>query len=257
MLAYEDTGVGVAVVLLHAFPVHRGMWAGVRTAVGDDVRLITPDLPGFGQSPASAGEPSLDAYVDEVAALLDAIRVKKAVVGGLSMGGYVALAFARRHPGRLLGMILADTKASADAPAAADNRRRIASVLTQERSPRVLVEESLPNLLGATTKTARAEVVARVRSDVELVNPDAAAWAQLAMAARVDTFDVLRGLAAPVSVIVGDEDVITPPSDANAMVAATDGRAVLTVIPRAGHLSAVEDPAAFAAAVLAFAAPLP
>ena len=260
-LAYEDTGVGTPVLLLHAFPLHRGMWHDVRAELGDGVRLITPDLPGFGESPAvdSGGAaddaPSLDVYVEAVAALLDAIRVDTAVVGGLSMGGYVALAFARRYPERLRGLVLADTKAAADAPAAADNRRRIAALLRAEDAPRVLVEESLPNLVGATTKAERFDVTARVRGMVQQVAPAAAAWAQLAMAARTDTFDVLRGIAVPVAVLVGDEDTVTTPADAAAMHAAAAG-STLTVIASAGHLSAIERPAAFAAGLRAFVAPL-
>ncbi len=250
-LAYDDTGAGVPVVLLHAFPLQRAMWERVPLAVDGRVRLVTPDLPGFGQSPPSPAAPSLDAYADAVADLLDAIRVEKAVVGGLSMGGYTALAFARRHPQRLLALVLADTKATADAPAAADNRRRIAAVLDGEASPRVLLDESLPHLLGATTKAQRADVVTFVRSLVEAVDPAAAAWAQRAMAARTDTIDVLCSLTLPVAVIVGDEDTLTPPADARAMAAAAPHSA-LTVIPGAGHLSAVESPVAFAAAIRSF-----
>ncbi|MDQ1682789.1 MAG: hypothetical protein QOH99_1330 [Frankiaceae bacterium] len=268
-LAYDDSGSGLPVVLLHAFPVHRGLWAGVREQVGPGfvreyvgpgdvrehvgpgVRLITPDLPGFGQSPPLTSGPSLDDYVDSVAGLLDAMGLERAVLGGVSMGGYVSLAFARRHPGRLLGLILADTKSTADAPAAATNRRRIAAVLVDEGSPRILVEESLPNLLGATTKAGRPDVVARVHAMVEAVSPAAAAWAQLAMAERTDTTAALRSLSVPVAVIVGAEDAITPAGDAEAMVAAARD-ATLTTIPRVGHLSAIEDPEAFAAAVVEF-----
>ena len=264
----------VPVVLVHAFPVHRGLWADVRAclaagagagagadagaadgAAGPALRLLTPDLPGFGASARSAAVPSLDVYVDALVAMFDALSLERVVLGGVSMGGYVSLAFASRHPGRLLGLVLADTKASADPVAALENRLRIASVLESEGTARVLVEESLPQLLGATTKTGRPHVVDAVRAMVATVDPLAAAWAQRAMAARGDTFDVLRSLAVPVTVIVGDEDGITPTSDAAAMVAATS-RATLTVIPGSGHLSAIEDPAAFAAALTAFAATL-
>lgn len=255
-LAYDDRGVGQPVILLHAFPLHRGMWSGVRAVVGDELRLIVPDFPGFGDSPAVEGDalldvPTLDAYVDGVATLIARLRVRRAVVGGLSMGGYVALAFARRHPDLLLGLVLADTKASADTPTAAENRLRIASLLLEEESPRVLVEESVPNLLGSTTKASRQEVVAAVRSMVEGVDPAAAAWAQRAMAGRTETFDALRELTVPVAVIVGAEDVVTPPADAEAL-AAVAADATLTVLPGVGHLSAIEDPAGFATALRSF-----
>ena len=260
------------VVLVHAFPVHRGLWMGVHASLaagfgagagagagggvaGPALRLLTPDLPGFGESPRSPVAPSLDAYVDALVDLLDALSLERVVLGGVSMGGYVSLAFASRHPERLLGLVLADTKASADPVAALDNRLRIAALLESEGTPRVLLEESLPQLLGATTKADRPHVEDAVRVMVAGVDPLAAAWAQRAMAARVDTFEVLRSLAVPVTVIVGDEDGITPMSDAAAMVATSPG-ATLTVIRGAGHLSAIENPVAFAAALTAFAATL-
>ncbi|MEV2269022.1 alpha/beta fold hydrolase [Nonomuraea africana] len=246
----RSAGTGVPVVLLHAFPLSSAMWLAQREGLAASCQVITPDLRGFGGSRLGEDEPSIDLMADDVAALLDAEGVERAVIGGQSMGGYVTMAFCRRHPDRVLGVILADTKASQDTDEARQNRERIARQVLADGTD-VLVEEVLPGLLGQTTKERRAMVFGRVRGLVQAAPPGAVAWAQRAMAGRPDSFDTLAALKAPALVIVGEEDRLTTRDDAEAMLRAVpDGR--LTVIERAGHLSAVEQPEAFNAAVAAF-----
>jgi pimeloyl-ACP methyl ester carboxylesterase len=164
------------------------------------------------------------------------------------MGGYVAMAFLRRHPGRVSALLLADTKAGADPDAAKDNRLRIAARLIAEDSTQVLVDEVLPSLVGETTRREQPLVQGRVRALVEAAPPQAAAWAQRAMAQRPDSLDTLRKVDVPAVVILGDEDQIASREDGAAMVEALpQGR--LVVVPDAGHLSAVEAPGAFSTAV--------
>jgi pimeloyl-ACP methyl ester carboxylesterase len=249
-LAYEGAGAGQPVVLLHAFPLHSGMWVAQRRGLADRCRLITPDLRGFGRSPAGADVPSVDRMADEVAALLDRLGLDRVVLGGLSMGGYVVMAFLRRHPERAAAVVLADTKASADPEPARANRERIAQAVLGEAGTRVLLDEVLPGLVGAATKAGRPDVLARVRALMLEARPDAVAWAQRAMADRPDSFDTLRGVRVPAVVVVGDEDELTPPADAQAMVQVLpDAR--LVRIPEAGHLSAMENPDEFTAAIRA------
>lgn len=251
-LAVVDEGSGIPLVLLHAFPLSSTMWSAQRVALTDVARVLTPDSRGFGRSPQPDGaEPTLDAYADDVAQLLDRAGLDTVVLGGLSMGGYVAMAFARRHPDRLRGLVLADTKAGADPPAAADNRRRIADLLTADPRSTVLVEEILPKLLGTTTTTERPDLVAQVQAWVGAAPAAGAAWAQRAMAARPDSFATLRAVAVPALVVVGEEDELSPVTDAEAMTVALPD-ADLVTIPGAGHLSAVERPAEFTAALRAF-----
>ena len=147
-LHVREAGAGRPVVLMHAFPLSSAMWLEQRNALGDRCRVITPDLRGFGGSPLGDDEPSLDAMADDVAAMLDGLELDRVVLGGLSMGGYVAMAFLRRHAGRVAALVLADTKATADAPEAAANRERIAARLRSDDSSDVLVEDVLPSLLG-------------------------------------------------------------------------------------------------------------
>lgn len=254
-LHVRESGTGTPLVLLHAFPLSSAMWLEQRNGLSEACRVITPDLRGFGGSKLGSDEPSLDRMADDVAGLVDRLGLGPVVLGGLSMGGYVAMALLRRHPGVVRALLLADTKATADPPAARENRERIAATLDEEDSARVLVEDVLPALCGETTKRTQPLVQGRVRALVEAAPPAAAAWAQRAMAARPDSTDTLRCADVPALVVVGDEDVLSPPSDAEAMVEALP-RGRLVVVPGSGHLTAVEAPDAFNRAVRDFLASL-
>jgi pimeloyl-ACP methyl ester carboxylesterase len=240
-LAYEESGSGVPLVLLHAFPLHSGMWSEQRAALASQARVITPDLPGFGRTPLPSVEPSLDVVADAVVALLDDLGLDQVVLGGLSLGGYVAMALLRRHPERVSALILMDTKAGADPEAARANRERIATAVVHERSVRVVLTDVLPGLVGKRTKRRRGDVLIGVTDMVRGADPAAIAWVQRAMAARPDSFDTLRDVKVPTLVVVGEDDEVSPPADAEAMVEALpDAR--LVVAPGSGHLSAVEVP---------------
>jgi len=226
------------------------MWLAQREGLAGGCRVITPDLRGFGGSRLGDDEPSVDLMADDVARVLDHEGIDRAVVGGLSMGGYVTMAFCRRHRDRVQGAILASTRASPDAEPARANRERIAQAVLTDGS-QVLVDEVLPALIGPTTRQRRAMVFGRVKGLVQSAPPMAVAWAQRAMAARPDSFDALAELKVPVLVLVGEEDELTPRADGEAMARAVqDGR--VEVIEKAGHLTAVEQPEAFNAAVLRF-----
>lgn len=249
----------IPVVLLHAFPLSSGMYEPLRASLAalgqPPLDLLTPDFRGVARTPLGEATPSLDVLADDVAALLDAQEIDRAVIGGVSMGGYVTMAFLRRHPQRVAAIVLADTKASADAEPARANRLRTAESLEAERSVRVLVEEALPTLIGESTAASRPQVLAFIRSVIEATPPAAAAWWQRAMAQRPDSTATLRGVDVPALVIVGEEDALAPVSEAEAMVAAL-ARGRLAVLPGAGHLAAVETPDAFATALADFVAAL-
>jgi pimeloyl-ACP methyl ester carboxylesterase len=255
-LSVGRAGQGDAVVLLHAFPLSSAMWLAQREALSSSYRILTPDQRGFGSSPLGDDPPSLDLAADDIAALLDAEDLDGVVLAGLSMGGYVAMAFCRRHPDRLRGLVLADTKASADSAAARANRERIAAAVERDPESSVLADEVLPTLVGETTVTSRPAVYERVHGYVQAAPPAAVAWAQRAMAGRADSFGTLRAVEVPALVVVGEEDALSPPADAQTLVEALpDAR--LARIPAAGHLSALEAPEAFTAAVLDFLGALP
>lgn len=246
-LAYAEAGSGTPVVLLHAFPLSRVIFERQRNDLAAGYHVVTPDLRGFGESPLGEEGPSLDLMADDVAALLKNLGLERAVVGGLSMGGYVAMAMLRRHPQMISGLLLIDTKASADTPEARDNRLRIAEQVLQEGT--AVLQPMTDQLLGRTTRAERPGVVAEVRRWLDQAAPEAVAWAQRAMAERPDSFATLAGHDIPAAVVVGEEDTLSPPDDAAAMAQAFPREAVTYVIPRVGHLSTVEDPASASATI--------
>jgi len=248
--AVHQNGTGIPLVLLHAFPLSARMWAGQLDRLpgpsGEHARVIAPDQRGFGAGPLGDEPPSLDTAADDVARLLDGLGIRRAVVGGISMGGYVAMAFARRHPERLCGLFLADTKATADTDQARTNRERIAAAVLARNSVQILAEERIED--GLLAPGTAPELVADVRRMIAEAPPAAVAWAQRAMAARPDSLEVLAGLDVPAAVVVGELDGITPLSEARMMADAL-ADAELTVIPAVGHLSSLEAPETFNATV--------
>ncbi|HEV7647896.1 MAG TPA: alpha/beta hydrolase [Actinophytocola sp.] len=232
------------VVLLHAFPLDSRMWDGLRPALGD--RLVTPDLPGFGGAPA-AGGPDLRLAAWGVLATLDRLGIARAIVGGCSMGGYVAMALRRIAPSRISGLVLVNTKASADTEAARTNRFAMAA-RAEADGIGWLADEMRTTLLGATTLASRPAVEATVRGLIADQPPAAVAWAQRAMAARPDSLDVLREADIPALVLRGEEDALIPRDEAAAMAAALP-KATFVELAGAGHLAPLEIPDEFAGAL--------
>ncbi len=247
----RDVGQGPSLVLLHAFPLSSAMWLAQREGLAGRFRIITPDLRGFGGSVLGADEPSVDLMADDVEHLLRSLGIRRAVIGGLSLGGYVAMALCRRHPERVQALVLANTKATADTDEARATRHAMADRLEAENTVVPLVEDVLPKLVGPTTLRQRALVYGRVRGLVQATPPRAAAWAQRAMAGRPESFDTLRATRVPALVVAGGEDTLTTEDDARAIADALPN-AELLVLPRCGHLSAVEQPDVFNQAVAEF-----
>ena len=209
----------VPVVLLHGFPLDRTMWKPQLEELQDQCRVIAPDFRGFGGTSAALSNVSIDQFADDVAGLLDALKIKQpVVVGGLSMGGYVALSFARRHAARLGGLILADTRAEADSPESRANRdKMIAFAKTNPASS--VIEQMLPRLIGGETQVHHPEIAGTLRA---LGSRQSTAGIVAALQALRDRPDATAGLAAirvPTLVVVGAEDILTPPASSEAMVA--------------------------------------
>lgn len=246
-LGYDDRGRGTPLLLLHAFPLDRRMWEPVAERLTQRARLITVDCRGLGES---SGISSIEGWADDSARLLARLGVERAVVGGLSMGGYSALAFARRHPNRLAGLLLADTRAGVDSDEARANRDKSIGRVARE-GVRRYTEEMAAKLVAKESQAARD--MAAAIGGAQTVTGIAGA-----LAALRDRPDAAPGLAAihvPCAVVVGALDTLTPPSEAQALKDAIPN-ATLTEIEGAGHLSAMEAPGAFAEAVEALLARL-
>ncbi len=249
-LAYTDHGIGLPVIFLHAFPLNRAMWEGEIQALLTDqrYRLVALDWRGFGDSEISPASTTpaistMDMLADDVAGLMDALGIQQAVLCGLSLGGYAAFAFARAYPQRLLGLILADTRPTADTPEARANRENVAR-LAETQGPGAVADLQLPRLISDYTRQQHPEVETRVRQLIEVATPQGIAAASRGMAARADSSALLAKIACPTLVIVGAEDALTPPSNARDYADHIPG-AQLIVIPHAGHLSNLEQPLAF------------
>jgi pimeloyl-ACP methyl ester carboxylesterase len=252
-LAYTDTAAGPTLVLLHAFPLDREMWKPQLSALAGTARVIAPDLPGFGKSPLPPEPWSVESAADAVARLLDTLGLNgRVVVGGLSMGGYVAMAFARKYPDRLAGLILADTRAEPDDAAGKENRGKMIA-LAEKQGAGAVVEAMLPKLLSDGTRADRPAVADAVKA---IGSRQTAAGVAAGVAALRDRPDATPGLdqvAVPTLVLVGEHDAVTPPTLAAAMSGRVYGSDLVTV-PNAGHLSNLENPEAFNAAVARFLA---
>lgn len=242
---------GVPVVLLNAFPVDRAQWeplleelAARRLPHGD---VITFDMPGIGDMPLPEEEPSLELIADAATtAMIDVTGEPAAVWIGCSMGGYVAMAVAERHPEAVAGIVLIGTKASADAPEARDRRLSLAGSL--DGKPGAPDPQAMAEPLIGTQGPARAALVDAVARNIARHSGYGIAWGQRAMAGRPDRLAVLAGLDVPAAVIRGAEDGVAGDAEAQAMAKALDVEVV--TVPGVGHLTAFEAPQAVADAVV-------
>jgi 3-oxoadipate enol-lactonase len=242
LLAYDDTGMGPVLVLLHGFPHDHTLWTAQLAALGRQARVVAPDLAGFGGS-APNGEATMDAYADDVVRLLDHLAIEDAVVCGLSMGGYVALALWRRHPARVRALVLADTRAGADDEAGRAKRRELVALARAEGSAAV-TEAMLPGMLGKSTRARSPQAAEEVRRMGAAAPVEGLVAGLEAMMARPDSTPTLATITVPTLIVVGDEDVLTPPAQAELLHAGIAGSR-LEVIEGAGHLPCLERPAAF------------
>jgi pimeloyl-ACP methyl ester carboxylesterase len=249
-LAYRDEGAGRALLLIHAFPLGGAMWERQITALSSRFRVIAPDLRGFGASQLGQAPASMDQYADDLAGLLDRLGLERAALVGLSMGGYIAFAFLRRHRERVSALILADTRSQPDT-AEGQRAREQNARLAEEQGPRAIADQMLPKLLSPN---APEQLRAEARRMIEANDRAGIAAALRAMAMRPDSTPLLPTIAVPTLVIAGSEDRLTPPSDAQALHEAISGSR-LVELPGAGHLSNLEAPEEFNRAVEEFLAP--
>lgn len=248
-IRYLHAGAGWPVVLLHAFPLSAEMWRPQLDHVPDGCQFISPDLGGFGgSSPLPAS--TMDAFVDDVVALLDHLEIDRATIGGVSMGGYIAFALFRKVPERVTALVLANTRPQADTPEGREGRLKMRQLVAQSGVSAV-ADQMLPKLLGETSRRERPDLTARVRALIEANTADGVRAAIDAMMTRADSTDLLQRIGRPTLIIAGAEDTLIPRAAADAMHTGI-ARSRLVVLEGAGHLSNVETPEAFSDALADF-----
>jgi len=239
-------------VLIHAFPMNARMWEGQLKHAEAGWRVLAPQLRGFDGGSGDPAAQSMDDYAGDIIDLLDGLHVHEAVVGGLSMGGYIAFAMFRHAARYFRGLILADTRPQADAPAGVQGRNDMLA-LVREKGASAVADQMLPRLLGETTRRERPEVVERTRALMLASSPEAIAGAIVALRDRADSTPLLETIHCPTLIVVGAEDAITPPELSEDMRRAIPG-SELVVIPQSGHLANLETPEEFNAALTRFLA---
>ncbi len=251
-ISYSESGEGPKdpVVLLHAFPLNRRMWAPQVEALAPHRRVITPDYPGFGRSPRPCAQPDVRYYAQGVLELLDKLHLERVVLGGLSMGGYVAFACLSLFPERVSGLLLANTRPDPDPEEAREARRELARRVAEE-GIEVLPEVQMERLLAPDTLKNKRDVVEYVRDMILESSPDGVVAALGAMRDRPDSASLLDKICVPTLIIGGEEDTLSTPEIMEEMAEKIpDSRHV--VLSKAGHLSNLESPEKFSVALSGF-----
>jgi pimeloyl-ACP methyl ester carboxylesterase len=244
---YLEAGSGWPLILLHAFPLNADLWRPQLERVPRGWRFLAPDLRGFGPGVWPAAAASMDDIAADVAAFMDALEIDNAVIGGLSMGGYVTMALYRAAPERFTAMVLANTKAGPDNEEGRAARDKMAALVRRDGPPAV-ADQMIPKLLGTTSHHARPYLAPLVRRLIETNTTEGIAGAIHALKERPDSMPTLERSAVPALVITGEEDAIIPVSESEAMARAIS-RVQLVVLHAAGHLSSLEVPGDFSEAL--------
>lgn len=240
---YEERGQGTPLLLFHGFPFSSESFWPLLSTPPTGVKLLAVDHRGFGQSTATP-EATMEAMAEDGLALLDALGIQSAFVGGVSMGGYVAMALTRLNPGRVRGLLLVDTQSTADDEAGRAKREATAQDV-EKNGVNGLVDTMLPRLFSASADPA---IRSRVEKLMRAQSPHAVAAASRGMGKRLDAKDILSRFAGPCTIVVGAEDVVTPPEKARVMQGLIP-QSSLEVIEGAGHLANLEKPDVFKALV--------
>jgi len=239
----REEGTGEPVLLVHAFPLSAGMWEPQLALPPSGWHFLAPDLRGLGRSSHLSGATSVEAHAEDLVALFDALAIDRAVIVGLSMGGYVTLALLRAAPERVRALVLCDTRADADSDEARANRQRLREQL-REGGPAAVADAMVPRLVGPTTARERPDVLTRVRGLIEANGARGIDDAIVTLMGRPDRTPWLARIDVPTLLVVGEEDALTPVALHERMRQQIRG-ARLAVIPHAGHLSNLERPEAF------------
>lgn len=250
-----DEGDGPVVLLVHGFPIDHRMWREQIDVLSQTHRVIAPDLRGFGESPATTGILAMTQFGDDLADLLEAMQITEPIVFcGLSMGGYIAWQFAHHYPEKLRGLILCDTKATADSEAALATREEVAEKVLAD-GPEFLTKSMPSKIFSDHTRQQNVELVEFVKQMIRDASQVGIAAASRGMALRPDMTALLPTISVPTLVIVGEEDELTSPQEMQTIADAIP-QCQCVIIPKAGHMAPLEQPTIVNDALMRFLASL-
>jgi len=237
-LAFDDTGSGRPVILLHGYPFNRTLWERQVAVLRENFRVITPDLRGFGESETADEPVTMMRMAEDIARLMNALDIPRAIIGGLSMGGYVVLAFYKQFPERVDALVLADTRPQADTEEGQHLRAKQREQILRDGMAET-AHSMLPKLLTPESISTRPDLVKHIQDMIMGTKPAGAAAALMAMAGREDQTELLSQIAVPTLIVVGREDPITPVQDSQLMHERI-AHSRLVVLEDAAHVSNLE-----------------
>jgi 3-oxoadipate enol-lactonase len=244
-VSYKEVGIAnsLPVIFIHGFPFNKSMWEVQMTALSDSYRCIAYDVRGHGDSGKGEIEFSVSQFADDLLAFMDALKIEKAIVVGLSMGGYIALNAIKKNPEKIAGLVLCDTQCAADTDEGRDKRKKTIAFI-KKNGLGIYSEESLKNLFAPASFQAKKEEVQFIHQAILTTHAETICLTLQALANRKETCSSLADIKVPVCIVVGSEDKITPPSSALKMNELINN-SELIVIEGAGHLSNLENPEQF------------
>jgi 3-oxoadipate enol-lactonase len=249
-LAYSDEGQGPPIIFLHAFPLNQTMWKPQVAAFKEQYRVITIDLRGHGESDAPMWRYTLEQFADDIIALLQHLEIPQATFVGLSMGGYILFALYRKYPEYVRALVLADTRAQADTPEGKATRFSMAQV-AYRRGSSAIADLMLPKLLSPSGMERNQELIAQLRAMIIGNQISGIVGDLMAMEERSDATPLAQTIDVPTLVLVGEQDIPSPPDEVKRMADQIPGSTFIQ-IPQAGHLSNMENPEAFNAELKLF-----
>lgn len=240
-VSYNDEGNNRAqvIIFIHGFPFNKSMWNTQVEALIENYRVITYDVRGHGNSDLGDEDFSIELFASDLLGLMDALKIEKAMLCGLSMGGYIALNAITNFPKRFNALLLCDTTCMGDSPDAKENRM-IAIESININGLEHYATESVKKLFAPESFVTNKDKIATIKTMIMETSEISLCRTLIALSNRTDTCDKLSKIAVPVLIVVGKEDKITPLSSANLMQKKIKG-SILKIVEHAGHLSNIEN----------------
>ncbi len=250
-MSYNDVGEGeIPIIFLHGFPFDKSMWKNQLDSLKSSYRAIAFDIRGFGKSTDENTPLSIDLFSEDLIAFMDKLNIKKAIICGLSMGGYIALNAIKRFPELFIALILCDTQCIADTAEVKENRYKAIEQINLDGSD-TFNEKFIKGVFSPDSLTNKTDLVENLKSIVFENTKDIIIAGLIALAERSETCSTLKAIGIPTLIICGREDAVTPLVQSEYLHGHIKG-SILKIIDNAGHVSNLEQPKEFNKQILNF-----